>query len=206
MVDSLITEMCNFRTSSTGAPTGGWPSYMLAGDYIEITGSPGSDLGGYTLEQWDATSLLSSYTFPSGTVLSPSGTAIIAVGEIGSSQPSPGDFYYHGNGSYTGNGQSGGATGRILKDPQGNIEDAVGYSGSTTTAYTFPAAANVSAADWSNSLLGGSGSAGIRLEGADVNSGTNWVLSATSPQDPNTVNTNVTVPSAPPVSGFHLEL
>jgi hypothetical protein len=197
-----ITEMCNFRTSSTGAPTGGWPSYMLAGDYIEITGSPGSDLGGYTLEQWDATSLLSSYTFPSGTVLSPSGTAIIAVGEIGSSQPSPGDFYYHGNGSYTGNGQSGGATGRILKDPQGNIEDAVGYSGSTTTAYTFPAAANVSAADWSNSLLGGSGSAGIRLEGADVNSGTNWVLSATSPQDPNTVNTNVTVPSSPPVSGF----
>ncbi|MBA3901823.1 MAG: right-handed parallel beta-helix repeat-containing protein, partial [Bacteroidetes bacterium] len=34
----FMTEICHFRGSSTGSPTGGWPSYLSADDYIEITG------------------------------------------------------------------------------------------------------------------------------------------------------------------------
>lgn len=200
----FITEVCHWASASTGAPVGGKPSWLIADDYIEVTGAPFSDLGGYTLEQWSSTALSYTYTFPSGTVLGANGTAIIAVGTLNGGTDDPANAYY--NGSPAGSYGSTTSAGRILKDSQGNIVDAVGYSGSTTTAYTFPAAANVSAADWSNTLLGGGSSYGIRLEGADVNSGTNWVLSATSPQDPNTVNTNVTVPSAPAVTGFSWSL
>lgn len=193
----FITEVSHFKTA-VGQPVGGWPSYLQSDDYIEITGAPFSDLGGITLEQWTTTSLSNSYTFPSGTILGPNGTAIICVGQP-SGSPSPSDYYYFANTSITWGSTTG--CGRILKDGLGNIVDAVGYSGSTT-AYTFPAAANVSATDWSSSILGGGSSSGIRLEGADVNSGTNWVLSATSPQNPNSVNANVIVPAAPPVPNF----
>src|SRR5690606_5579291 len=61
----FISEVCHFKATS-GTPTAGWPSYLTADDYIEITGVPGSDLGGITLEQWNTTSLMNSYTFPSG--------------------------------------------------------------------------------------------------------------------------------------------
>jgi hypothetical protein len=203
----FITEVCQFRGSATGAPVGGWPAYMLADDYIEITGAPFSDLGGFTLEQWSTTVLQSSYTFPSGTVLNANGNAIIAVGELGSSQPSPANSYFHGTGTFTGTFGSGTGCGRILKDGLNNIMDAVGYSGSTTTAYVFPAAANVSATDWGTSPLGGSGTAGIRLEGADLNTSTGWLVSsALTPQNPNAINNLVTAPSAPPVAGFNWNL
>lgn len=193
----FITEVCHFKTT-TGTPAGGWPTYLLADDYIEITGVPGSDLAGYTLEQW-TTSLQSSYTFPAGTVLSPNGTAVFGVGQLGSSTPSPPNFYYHANGTYTGSFSSGTAAGRILKDVNGNIVDAVGYSG-----YNFPAAANVSAADWSNSASGGSGTSGQRLIGPDNNTGSNWVVSSsTNPQNPNTLNANVPLPNPQSASGFN---
>lgn len=194
--DFFITEVCHFKTTA-GAPTLGWPTYLLADDYIEITGVPGSDLGGYTLEQW-TTTLQSSYTFPVGTVLSPNGTAIIAVGQLGSSVPSPANFYYHGNGTYTGSFGSSGAAGRIIKDGNGNIVDAVGYSG-----YTFPAAANVAPTDWSNSTAGGVSTSGQRLTGPDQNNGSNWVVtSAAIPQDPNTLNANVPLPNPQGTAGF----
>jgi hypothetical protein len=194
----FITEICHFAGASVGSPAGGKPPWLFSDDYIEITGSPGSDIGGYTLETWTTSALTYTHTFPSGTLLSPNGTAIIGVGASVGAE-SPGDFYYVApGGSYS----SGTAAGRILKDSQGNIEDAVGYSGSTVTAYNFPALANVPASDWSSSLLGGGSSWGIRLEGADVNSGSNWVLSATSPQNPNDINTGVSVPATPPLSGF----
>ncbi len=193
--DFFITEVCHYKTS-TGQPVGGWPAYLIADDYIEVTGVPGSDLAGFTLEQWKTTMDV-SFTFLPGTVMGPNGTAIIAVGQMGSSVESPANFYYHGNGTFTGTYGSSTDAGRILKDASGNIVDAVGYNG-----YTFPAAANVPASEWSNSLSGGGSSSGIRLEGPDVNSGTNWVLSASSPQDPNTVNSGVTVPSPGTLTGF----
>ncbi len=192
-----FTEICHFKTG-TGAPVGGWPSYLLADDYVEITGPAGFDLGGYTYEQWTGSTLLYSYTYPSGTILSPGGTAIIAVGQLGSSVPSPSDYYYHGTGTFTGFASSGDQVGRILKDAGGTIVDAVGYNG-----YVFPLSSNVTSSDWSNPLIGGGSSSGIKREGPDLNNGSNWVLSASSPQNPNALNAGVTLPPPPqPIVGL----
>lgn len=184
----MITEVCHYK-STTGAPTAGWPSYLIADDYIEITGVPGSDLGGYTLEQWTSTTQTSTHTFSPGTVLGPNGTCVIAVGQMGASAQSPADYYYHGQGSYTGTFGSTTAAGRILKSPSGNIVDAVVYGN-----YTFPAAAGVTAQDWSGTTLSVS-SAGNRLEGTYTKDATNWINSGTSPQNPNILNTGVTLPA-----------
>jgi hypothetical protein len=194
--DFHITEICHFAGATNGAPTGGRPSYLLADDYIEITGVPGADLAGYTLEQWN-TSLASSYTFPTGTVMGPDGTAIFAVGQLNTSAPSPSDFYYHATGTFTGLWSSGGAAGRIIKDASGNIVDAVASNG-----FTFPAAANVPASEWSGTIPSTTSTWGERLEGPDLNSAQGWVSSATSPQNPNAVNTGVVVPAPVSVAGF----
>ena len=188
----IFTEICHYKYS-VGQPSGGWPSYLIADDYVEITGAPGSDLGGFTLEQWTTTALSSSYTFPSGTVLSPEGTAIIAVGQPNGSSPSPANYYYHANVSTTWYSDDG--AGRIIKDPYGNIVDAVGYPGGTS-GYTFPAASGVTAAEWSGNVPSAQTTSGIRLIGPYTKDATNWVVSSsTYPQDPNTVNTGVEPPS-----------
>ncbi|MBP9739515.1 MAG: right-handed parallel beta-helix repeat-containing protein, partial [Chitinophagaceae bacterium] len=197
----MFTEVCHFKTT-TGAPVGGWPAYHVADDYVEITGVPNSDLGGFILEQWNATTLISTHTFPTGTILSPNGTAIIAVGTVGASVNSSTNFYYLGNGSYTGTFDSGiTPTGRILKNSSGGIIDVVTYSGNSS--YTFPAAAGVTALDWSGFMPTSTSTCGLKLIGNDLNTPTNWVVSsATNPQDPNIVNTGVTVPSPTTLTGF----
>lgn len=189
----FISEICHYKTS-TGAPSGGWPSYLSSDDYIEITGVPNSDLGGITLEQWSGTSMANTYTFPVGTVLSPTGTAIIVIGSA-SGSPSPNDYYYFGNTSTSWGSST--AAGRILKDASGAIIDAVGYNG-----YTFPAASNVTSADWSNTLAGGTSSSGIHLTSPDNNTGSCWSLSASVAQDPNTLNSGITAPSPSTLTGF----
>lgn len=191
----FFTEVCHFKTT-TGAPLS-WPSYLTADDYLEITGVPNSDLGGYTLEQWGTSSLNGSVTFPSGTILNSNGTAIIMLGQSATASQ-PANFIYDGRGGSTRTYSSSTQAGRILKDPSGNIVDAHGYNG-----FTFPAAAGVSASDWSSSLSGGGGTSGQRLLGADVNSGTNWVVSSsTDRQDPNAVNPGVTIPAPSSVAGL----
>ncbi|MCC5916312.1 MAG: T9SS type A sorting domain-containing protein [Cryomorphaceae bacterium] len=197
--DFFITEICHFKTTN-GAPTSGWPAYLIADDYIEITGVPNSDLEGYTLEQWNATSLLSTYTFPPGTIMSPDGTAIIAVGQMGSSVESPANFYYHGNGTYTGTFGSTTTAGRIIKNPNGVIIDAVVYG-----SMSFPAASGVTPADWSGTTPAVS-SAGNKLRGAYTKDATNWVNAGSAGigtgQTPNQVNLNVVVPTPSGVSGL----
>ncbi len=196
----LITEQCQFKTTS-GSPVGGWPAYLTTDDYIEITGVPGADLGGITLEQYNTTGLAGTHTFPTGTFLSPNGTAIIAVGQLGTSTPSPSDFYYHGNGTYTGLWSSSTQSGRILRAPDGTIIDAV-----ISNAFTWPAVAGVTAADWSGTVPATGGSAGNRLEGPDLNSGTGWIASATSAQDPNVVNNLVPAPKSAGAPGLQWTL
>lgn len=187
----FITEICQYAGASNGSPTGGRPSWHNADDYIEITGVPNSDLAGVTLELWSATTMRFSYTFPAGTIIGPNGTATIAT--LGGTA-SPANFFYT-SGSYS-NG-SGTASGRILKDASGNIMDAAGYS-----SYVFPAASGVTASDWSGTQVSTTSTWGIRLEGADVNGPTNWVASATSPQDPGTLNSGVTAPAPSSVAGL----
>ncbi|MFO7721765.1 MAG: GEVED domain-containing protein, partial [Bacteroidales bacterium] len=182
----IFTEVCQFR-STTGQPANGWPTWLIADDYIEISGVPGSDLGGLTLEQW-TTSMLSSYTFPPGTLISPWGTAVIAVGQLTTSTPSPANYYYHGTGSFTGGFSSTQATGRLLKDTNGVIIDAVGYAG-----YTFLPASGVTSANWSGTIAGAN--AGIRLTGNYSKSATGWIQSnGTSRQDPNGFNIGIALP------------
>ncbi|MCH8554226.1 MAG: DUF4397 domain-containing protein [Schleiferiaceae bacterium] len=198
-----ISEQCHFKTAA-GAPTAGWPSYLTADDYIEITGVAGFDLDGWVLEQYNATTQLSSVTFGPGTVFSPNGTMIVAVGQLGSSTPSPSNFYYHGTGTFTGLFNSGDVAGRVLKDPSGNIVDAVGYGN-----YTFPAVANVPTSEWSNPVTGATGSStsGFRLIGPDVNTGASWEVTSTAlPQDPNDVNAGTTLPTLPSTPGFEWTL
>lgn len=191
----FITEVAHYKVS-TGAPVGGWPSYLLADDYIEITGVPGSDLGGYTLEQW-RTDLVSTYTFPIGTILSPNGTAIIAVGQMTSSVPVPASFYYHGNGNFSGTfASTGDPVGRIIRDPSGTIIDAVVYG-----TYTFPVAAGVTPADWTGSTPTVS-SSGNRLNGPYTKNATNWINSGVSPQDPNVLNNGVSIPQSTSITDF----
>jgi hypothetical protein len=188
-----ITEICHFKTAN-GAPVGGWPAYLLADDYIELTGAPNQDISGFTIEMWTATVLNNIQTFGPGTVLSPQGTAIIATGQLGTSVPSPANYYYH-----SGNTATLGSTtvqGYIIKDLLGNIVDAVVYGN-----MSFPAAANVSAADWSGTTPAVS-SSGNRLEGPYTKDATNWINSGVSPQDPNIVNNNVSVPTVPPAPGI----
>jgi hypothetical protein len=196
-----ITEIMHFKTA-TGAPAGGWPAWHNADEHIEITGVPGSDLAGITFEQWNTTGTTptGSYTFPSGSLIGPNGTAIVAMRSV---IDSPSDFFYDGSGGNTIDWQSGGGQGVILKDASGSIIDAAVYPASTGL-YTFPAAAGVTTAEWAGgTMTGAGGTCGRRLEGPDLNDATGWItVSAASPQDPNVVNSNVVVPSAGSVAGF----
>ncbi len=156
-------------------------------------------MGGYVLEQWDGSSLVSSFTFDPGTVLSPDGTATIRIGS-GTAANDPANYYYNGR---TVSGTFGSATagGKIFIDPSGNIVDAVAYPGSST--YTFPAASGVTTEHWDGNIPAANGTAGIRLEGPYTKDATNWIVSsAAHTQDPNDVNADVTVPSTAAISGF----
>ncbi len=193
----FFTEICQYR-SQIGQPAGGWPTYFLANDYVEITGIPNKDLAGYTLEQWYGPNLMSTHTFPSNTLLSPNGTAMVVVGPPGSSVPVPSSYYYHGNGDFSSLISSLTVIGRVLKDPDGKIMDAVGYQ-----EYYFPPQARVPLKEWSSPVSGTPSYSGIRLIGPDNNNGDNWVIvNAQILQDPNVLNAGVTAPSLQPLSGL----
>lgn len=200
----FISEVTQLSSAGTiGEPVGGKPTYIVADDYIEVTGLPGASLAGYTLEQWGDLGLTSTHTFKRGDVLSPNGTAIVAVGTLGASVEDPANFYYHGNGNYTGVWGSGRGCGRIIKDPNGNIIDAVVYDYASFPFYIWPVGTGVTVADWSGVSPYGGSSFGIRLMGPDVNSATGWVLSSIdTTQNPNTLNAGIVVPTLP-VSGFN---
>ncbi|MDZ4667272.1 MAG: T9SS type A sorting domain-containing protein [bacterium] len=191
-----FTEICHFRGATNGAPVGGWPTYLTADDYVEITGVANSDLAGYTMEEWNGTALQHTVTFASGTLFSPSGILIIATGQLGASSPSPSNFYYHSGNTFT-HGSTG-IGGYIIKNASGTIIDATTYG-----AYTFPALAGVSTNDWSGSTPAVS-SPGNRLAGPDNNLGADWISSsALVPQDPGVLNTNVPSPVPSSMVGFN---
>lgn len=194
---TFFSEVCHWRLATGAAPLGGWPAYMLADDYVEITGLPNSSLAGYTMEEWTGTTLQHSVTFPSGTVFSPSGTMIIATGQLNTSVPSPTNFYYHSGNTVT-HSSTGDIRGYVLKNSSGTVVDATVYG-----AYTFPAASGVTASDWSGSTPAVS-SAGNKLTGPDNNTGSNWVTAAgTFLQNPNAPNPGVPAPTPGSMAGFN---
>jgi hypothetical protein len=190
----FFSEICNFKTTS-GQPIAGWPTYLIADDYVELTGLPNTDLAGLTMEEWTGNALQHSVTFPTGTVFSPNGTMVIATGQLGTSVPVPVSFYYHSGNTITHG--SADVRGYIIKNQAGVIIDAATYGG-----YLFPAASGVTIFDWTGTSPGGTGTSGNRLNAPDNNTASVWVNSATSPQDPNVVNANVSAPSPITLTGF----
>ena len=182
-----------------GSGPGTVPTWLGADDYIEITGVPGSDLGGIVYEEWQAT-LVNTYTFPAGTIIGPNGTCIIGVGTLGGSSD-PTNYYYEVG--YSDTWSSGDDVGRILKDANDNIIDAVGYD-----TYTFPTASGVTTADWSGTVTPTSATAGIRLIADDNNTATNWAVvgSGGLVQDVNVLNANISLPNPATISGFSWSL
>jgi parallel beta-helix repeat protein len=192
--NAFFTEVAHYKTT-IGQPTAGWPAYLLADDYVEITGVPNSDLAGFTMEEWTGTTLQYSNTFPTGTLFSPNGTMILATGQLTGSVPSPANFYYH-TGNTTTHSSTGDIRGYILKNPSGTIIDVTMYG-----AYTFPAASGVTAADWTGSTPAVS-SSGNTMNAPDNNSGTCWVNSGTVAQTPNALNAGITAPVPGTLTGF----
>ncbi len=191
----FFSELCHYKYS-VGAPSLGWPSYLLADDYVEISGVPNTDLAGVTMEEWNGTTLQHSVTFPTGTLFSSNGTMIVATGQLGSSVPVPASFYYHSGNTIT--HSSGDSRGYILKNQSGVIIDAVTYGG-----YTFPAASGVTALDWSGTSASGTTTSGLKLIAPDNNNASSWaVTSATVLQDPNMLNPNVPTPTPTTLTGF----
>lgn len=188
----FITEVCHWRLATGGTPVGGWPSYLLADDYVELTGVPNSDISGYIFETYGTQT--GPFVLPPGTVFGPNGTLILATGQLGSSVPSPANYYYHTGGTVTFGSTT--AAGYVIRDPQGNVIDAVAYG-----SFTFPAGSGVTSSDWTGTTPAVS-STGNRLEGPDLNNATGWVNTASILQTPNIVNPNVSVPSAQGVTGF----
>ncbi len=193
----FFSEVCHWRGATGAAPVNGWPAYLIADDYVEISGVQNTDLSGYILEEWTGTTLQHSFTFPTGSLFSPNGTMIVATGQLGASVPSPSNFYYHSGNTVT-HSSTGDLRGYVIKSPGGgSVIDAVTYG-----AYVFPPASNVTVSDWSGSTPALS-SAGNRLTSADNNTGSNWIVeSATGRQDPNILNPNVPVPSPTTLTGF----
>jgi hypothetical protein len=194
----FITERCQYAGISTGSPNPSTP-WMNSDDYFEITGVPGSSLQGYTYELWTGSTKRINYTFGPEVVLGPNGTAIIGT-YLGSSSTS--NFFYAIPAAVDYSTSSGTSSGHIIKDPSGNIVDALAYR-----TYTFPAAAGVTASDWTGTTPSATSTWGIRLSGPDLNNGTGWSATNNSNrQDPNTVNANVVVPAPAAVSGLQWSL
>ncbi len=184
--DFTFTEVSHFP-HTVGGPAGGFPSYITASDYIEISGRPRANLKGYTLERWSNASIANfSHTFTSNSKLGFNGTAIIGIKGIGSSSNLL-RYYEIPTNHESSHTES---IGYILKDSRGNIVDVVIYNGNAP--FNFPPHAGVKNHHWSGVIPIATASAGIRLEGLDSNKASNWIVSsATHPQDPNIANSSV---------------
>jgi hypothetical protein len=191
--EAFFSEICHMK-QVVGMPISGWPAYLIADDYIELTGLPNFDMEGHTLEEWSTTAKTYSVTFPVGTIFGPNGTMVLATGRLNSSLPNPASFYYH-----TGNTIShiaNTAYGYLLKDENGTIIDAVGYGN-----FSFPSASGVTSNDWSG-ITPALFSSGNTLNSPDNNTSSCWVNSSMVVQTPNILNSSITGPVAVPLTGL----
>jgi hypothetical protein len=193
-VQVLISEVSQYSSSFVNGAPNPKPSYIVSDDYVEITAGPNTDLSGFTLELWYTTLRRINYTLPAGAKTNSEGTLIIGTASTAGTNPAMSYFAANTSSSRT----SGNASGRVLKDPSGNIVDAVAYG-----AYVFPASSGVTAAHWAGSTGSPGNTAGIkRVNGPDNNTNTNWVVvSNSNRQTPNGYNPNMKQIKYPP-SGF----
>jgi PKD repeat protein len=163
----LISEVIQFKT---GTGDGTYPGYIPAvdNDFVEISniGDVATDAGGYTLSIYGGTT--GTYTIPANTIIPAGGTLVLAFSGTTSD---PANLYFGMNLTTT---SSGVACGYVLKNPQGQVRDAV-----ATNSYVFPGASGVTGLDWSGNIPSSAGLAGVRRTVAtDNNLATDWTLSA----------------------------
>lgn len=176
--------------ATIGAPIGGRPSWLTSDDYTEFTGPSGADVSGFTYEIWKGAVLLQSTTFAQGTEIGPNGTFVIGTSQ-GTASPS---HYFYLSSTFN-NTTSLDSTGHILKDPNNNIVDAVGYGG-----YNFPVNSGVDSSQWSGNISSAVNSHGIKLIQPDSNSATNWtvvnnIASIVYRQNPGSLNFGIQIPA-----------
>lgn len=200
--DFVFSEVCHDIWATGGRPNNVWPIFLINNDYFEISGPPGANLQGFTFELWGiGSNIQHSYTFNSSTPLGPNGTATFSVNFAGTDRI--GRYYGVGRPTFpplTLNNNN--SYGYILKDQNDSIVDAVGF-GSNFGPYVFPANSNVTSQKWSGIIPFVPNTAGIRLEGEDLNNATNWTTADLSPQNPNNWNPNLLASQAIVDSSFY---
>lgn len=161
-----ISEMVAFRTGVGAQPV--YPSFVPfdALDFLEITnfGDTLANLSGWNLEIFGAGAR--AYTFPANTTI-PAGQVLVL--HIGPGTDNAANRYYNTGGTLDAIAATG-TWGVTLRNGS-TLVDAVAFRG-----FVFPAAAGVTAADWSGNSPTTS-SAGMMLVNFDNNNASNWVIS-----------------------------
>ncbi|MDP2188084.1 MAG: lamin tail domain-containing protein, partial [Sphingobacteriaceae bacterium] len=164
-----ISEMVAFRTGGGAQPI--YPAYVpaAAADFLEFTnfGDTAANIGGWNLEIFGVGAR--TYAFPAGTVVPAGGVLVL---HIGPGTDDVANAYYNTGG--TNDGISSTSLWGVTLRNGTTLVDAVAFRG-----FVFPAAANVSAADWSGNSSTTS-SAGMMLVNFDNNNASNWVISTAS--------------------------
>ncbi len=176
-----LTEITHYSTG-TGY-TNPYPAYVTGADLIEISnlGSAIINLQNYKMNIYG----VGARTFTLPSVNLDAGQVMVLC--AGTGTDSPADRYYNMGG---GNDiiQSSSLVGFALKDPSGAVVDAVADNG-----YTFDAADSVAAIEWTGSITGISGFAGIIRNVSDNNDASDWAIaSVVAPQTIGTLNPTLT--------------
>jgi len=169
------------------------PSFINGSDdFIEITNlgtSQPVDFTDYKLEFYEVSGTFTqnaSYTFPTGATLQPGEVAVVCFQNLSSGTNVSNNYYVAQTTLFTSNFNE---LGVVLKDASGNVIDVATFGDFQRS--DFPAAANVTAADWQNGPqvppnAVKTNTAGIRLVGTDENSTANWVWATND--DPQTIS------------------
>ncbi len=179
-----FTEITLFKTGTGSTPT--YPAFVIGtdADFVEISnlGSGQFDIGGYVYEQVGVSPR--TYTLPAGTIVPGGGQVIL---HLGTGTDSPANLYFNTGGT-NGGLSSGSAAGFILRKPDQTIADVV-----ATNSFNIVGVSGVSAIDWSGTIPGSSGRAGVIRKNSDTNSASDWVLSsATDVQSIGSANAGMT--------------
>ncbi|MCK5789025.1 MAG: hypothetical protein KAH32_08495, partial [Chlamydiia bacterium] len=169
----LLTETVQYKTG--GGYTNPYPSYLPTGDWdgVEISNMGGStaSLSGYQIFVNSGANTY-SYTFGANDEIEAQSVALALYGS-GLTVGAAGNNVFNINSATSISSAS--VVSYWLLSPDGTVVDAFSANGAV-----FPASSGVTAADFTGSLLGGSGKAGSVRMIADNNDDTDWLLTSTT--------------------------
>ncbi|MCF8297514.1 MAG: lamin tail domain-containing protein [Saprospiraceae bacterium] len=168
VADIKITEVTlNSTGNGCSNPYPSFISSLWRGIEITNLGNSFANLSNYTVHM-ERSGTFKDYTIPQGVVLNAGKTLLLTYycNPVNSSIPSENYFVIDStNYLYTNLAQ-----GYYIKDPNGNIVDAVAFNG-----YIFSSTSGVTANDWSGSLSGSSLNSGFIRINSDSDSASDWV-------------------------------